>query len=168
MKGNKKEDQPSYVRAFSLMVDIIWILAVVGLVLALVMGFVIITKSGGVKSIMIQTGISLTGFFNSIIFVLIIFYLRKILRSIKAKSPFEVANVQRIKNIAYAVFVLIPIDILGKILMRGFDSTFSSAGFIDLIWDGFIKLLIIGLGILVIAKVFESGLELQKEKNLTI
>jgi len=37
-----------------------------------------------------------------------------------------------------------------------------------LIWDGLFKLLLIGLGILVIAKVFESGLELQKEKNLTI
>jgi len=168
MKGNKKEIQSSFVRAFSLMVDIIWIFAVVGLVLALVMGFIIIAKSGGFKSVVIQTGISLAGFFNSIIFVLIIFYLRKILRSIKAKSPFEVANVQRIKNIAYAVFVLIPIDILGKILIKGFDSAFSSANFVDLVWNGFFKLFLIGLGILVIGKVFESGLELQKERNLTI
>jgi len=168
MKGNKKENQSSYVRAFSLMVDIIWIFAVSGLVLALVMGFVIIAKSAGDKSALIQTGISLSGFLNSIVFVLIIFNLRKILRSIKAKSSFERTNIQRIKKVAYAVFVLIPIDILAKILIQGFDSIFSSAGLIDLVWDGFLKLLVIGLGILVIAKVFESGLELQKEKNLTI
>ena len=168
MKRNKKKEKSSRVQAFSLMVDIIWIFAVVGLVLTLVLGFLIIARSWGDKSIMIQTGISFSGFFNSIIFVLIIFYLRKILRSIKAKSPFETANVQRIKKIAYAVFVLIPIDILGKILIQGFDAIFSSGYFIGLIWDGLFKLLLIGLGILVIAKVFKSGLELQQEKNLTI
>jgi len=168
MKGNKKENQSSYVRVFSLMVDTIWIFVVVGLVLSLIMGLVIIAKSGGDKSIMSRIGISLSGFLNSVVFVLIIFNLRKILRSIKARSPFEAANVQRIKKIAYACFVLIPIDILGKILIQGFDTGFSSGYFIDLIWDGLFKLLLIGLGILVIAKVFESGLELQKEKNLTI
>ncbi|GEM_PF-2374852 len=31
MKGNKKENQSSYVRVFSLMVDTIWIFVVVGL-----------------------------------------------------------------------------------------------------------------------------------------
>ncbi len=168
MRKDKKEAQSSYLRVFSLLVDIIWVFAVVGLVVYLIMCFVMIARSGGDKNFMVQTGISLSGFLNSIIFVLIIFYLRKILRSIKAKSPFEVANVQYIKNIAYAVFVLIPINIIGKILIQGFESTFSSAGFIDLVLDGFFKLLIIGLGILVIGKVFESGLELQKEKNLTI
>ncbi len=168
MKENKKKEPSSYVGAFSLMVDIIWIIVVVGLVLTLVIGFVMIAQSGEDKSIMSRIGISLSGFLNSAVFVLIIFYLRKILRSIKAKSPFETANVQRIKKIAYAVFVLIPIDILGKILIQGFDAIFSSGYFIGLIWDGLFKLLLIGLGILVIAKVFKSGLELQQEKNLTI
>lgn len=167
MKKNKKEDQSSYVRAFSLLVDIIWIIAVVGLVLTAVLGIYMLILPSGDRVIK-EAAIFIPSSLNSIIFVMIIFYLRKIIRSIKAKSPFEKANVQRIKRIAYAVFILIPIDILGKILIQGFDNIFSSTLFIDLVWGGFFKLLFIGLGILVIAKVFESGLELQKEKSLTI
>jgi len=166
MKKNK-ENQPSYIRAFSLLVNIFWIIAVVGLVLTVVLGGVLLIQSSG-DSIQMKTVISLSSFLNSLIFVMIIFYIRKIIRSIKAKSPFEAANVQRIKKIAWAVFVLIPVDILGKILIQGFDKIFSSTHFIDLVWGGFFKLLFIGLGILVIAKVFESGIELQKEKSLTI
>lgn len=169
MKNIEKKSQPSYVRAFSLLVDILWVFSIVVLFLTISIGVLsFISGSAGGGDNAEKWGIFVSSVLNSVIFVMIIFYLRRIIGSIKEKSPFKNTNVQSIKRIAYLVFLLIPIEIISQWLMSGFEKMFSTSGFVNLVWGNFFKLIFVGLGILVIGKVFESGLSLQKEKELTI
>ncbi len=161
--------QTSSVRAFVLLVDLAWIFVVVGVVLAFVLAVVnVVSPSRPADERFAFTfGMTLSMLLISAIYVWMVFHLRQLMRSVKDNRPFDPANPQRIQKIGYAVFLLIPAEILDKFLMMG-DKAVSAEFFMDLVWGGFFKWLFLGFGVLVIAKVFERGVSIQRDQSLTI
>lgn len=88
--------------------------------------------------------------------------------TVKESNPFEQMNPSRIRRIAYAVFVLVPVDIFSRILIKGFQEIFFTVYFVDMLRASLFKLIFLGFGLLVIAKVFELGKELERDQKLTI
>lgn len=166
---NSSSGQTSSVRAFVLLVDLAWIFVVVGVVLAFVLGVIsLISPSRPADERIFQTlGIYLSMLVSTCIYVWIVFHLRQLMKSVKDSRPFDPANPRRIQQIGYAVFLLIPAEILDKFLMMG-DKAISANFFMDLVWGSFFKWLFLGFGVLVIAKVFERGVSIQRDQSLTI
>jgi hypothetical protein len=169
MTTEKPENQSSAVRAFILLVNISLIFAVSGFFLSAI--FTPLGLAGVIKdnnAPIVTAGIYFCGFLTSAVYLWIIHFLRQLMLSVRANNPFDLKNPGRIRKIAYAVFALVPVDISGNMLMKGLQTTLNTANFVDLLWGSLFKLTFLGFGLLVIAKVFDLGVELQREQKMTI
>lgn len=169
MTIEKSENQSSAVRAFMLLVNISLILAAVGFCLSAILtpiGLAGVFKDN--KAPIVTAGIYFCGFLTSAAYLWIILFLRQLMLTVKSNNPFDLKNPGRIRKIAYAVFALVPVDILGNMLIKGFQTTLNTVNFADLLWGSLFKLTFLGFGLLVIAKVFDLGLELQRDQKMTI
>ncbi len=169
MTIERSENQSSAVRVFILLVNIALILTAVGFC-----GFAIMAPLGlagafrDTKAPTVAAGIYFCSLLTSAAYFWIIFFLRKLMLTVKANNPFDLKNPGRIRKIAYALFALVPVDISGDVLIKGFQPTIQVEDLGYLLLGGLFKLIFLGFGLLVIAKVFDLGVELQHEKRMTI
>jgi|GEM_PF-3148159 len=122
----------------------------------------------GVKSWAASIFFYLTSIMVSVIFLWIVWHLRKLIRTIKEGNPFLPENPGRIRKIAYAILVWAPVEMMTYGSMyRAFtiQSPFLGGG-IQL--RPILEMIFLGLAILVIGEVFERGVKLQQEQDLTV
>ena len=107
---------------------------------------------------------------SSAIFLWIIWHLRLILKSLKVSTPFAKENPSRIRKVAYGVLAWGPIRLISfflgnKLIMTGIglyvNALLHSFSII------FIEFIFV-VGILVIAQIFERGIILQQDHDLTV
>lgn len=104
------------------------------------------------------------------IVLLIVRQLRLFLRSVKAGRPFERANPARIRRIGYLVAVLGPLVGLGnfisgsKLIQRISLSDFSTSVETNI----HLEMVFMGLLIVLIGQIFEAGVSLQEDQDLTV
>jgi hypothetical protein len=186
---SESEYEPSFlVKALSLFVNIIWVLGIIGACAQLLLAplgllriaqFHINTMPfnfmkgffyfgfGGLPSIMLASLISLLIW---VIFLWIVWHLRKLILAIKEGRPFHPENPGRIRKIAYAVLLWAPVEILFYgIMFRGLAVNLRPiSSFSGMPVRVFFELIFFGLAILVIAEVFQRGVQLQREQDLTV
>jgi hypothetical protein len=109
-------------------------------------------------------------FLKRLIFLWILIQLQGIVLAIARKDPFNARNPARIKKIAWGAFAYA----IGEILYDVYWSHWlqgQSVGPGDLIYflRGDVgRMILIGVGILIIAKAFKMGIKLQEDQNLTV
>ena len=162
-------NQLSAVRAFLLFINMLLIVAIIGACLSAILAPV---GLAGVfredKASLITVSIFFCSLLTSAAYLWIIYFLRKLMLTVQANNPFDLMNPGRIRKIAYAVFAIVPIDLYTKLFIKGFQKTFDTVNFVDLLWGSLFKMIFLGFGLLVIAKVFELGVELQRDQKMTI
>ena len=169
MINEKSENQSSAVSAFILLVNISLIVAAVGFCLSAILtplGLAGVFKDN--KTPIVAAGIYFCTLLTSAAYLWIVYLLRRLMLTVKSNNPFDLENPGRIRKIAYAVFALVPVDIAGNILIKGFQTTLNTVNFADLLWGSLFKLTFLGFSLLVIAKVFDLGVELQRDQKMTI
>ena len=99
-----------------------------------------------------------------------VYHLRKLIESVSQKRPIDSINPRRLRIIAYIVMVVGPLmGILQYLLsLNLLDKIGSGAAILRPNLDLHLITVILGLLILVIAAVFQAGLLLRKEADLTI
>ena len=100
----------------------------------------------------------------------IVFQLRQFLRSVRKGTPFNRENPRILRRIGYAVAVAGPVVgilnyIYGKVLVHFVD--FPGAT-VDVPMNVYPFVMFLGLVIVVIAQVFDYGVKLQTEQDLTV
>lgn len=116
-------------------------------------------------------GIYSSSLFASGFFLWIVYHLRLLMKTIKAGDPFNPANPVRIRRIGYSVIIWAPLRLMsfglkGVLIYQG--SHLSFPALMPLSCMLALELVFFGLGILVIAQIFERGLQLQQEQDLTV
>ena len=113
-----------------------------------------------------------------IIVLLIVHQLRLFLGSVKQGRPFDRENPKRIRRIGYLVFVLGPLEGIWSWLMSmkymeqislpgtSLAINESSKQIVNINTDQ--HLIIMGLLILLIAQIFDEGVKMQQEQDLTV
>lgn len=162
--------QASSVRALSAFVSILWIVGIVAFIADAVLLLFSLLKSPLAK----EKGIIYAGslYFASLltvgVFLWIIYHLKKLVKTVEQGNAFEKENPGRIRRIAYGVFVWMPLQIYSKIMLKGFAEAVKTENFFDLLLRDFMLPLFLGTAVLVIARVFETGVRLQQDQTLTI
>lgn len=113
------------------------------------------------------------GIYNggTLILVGILFFwwtnIRQFMSNVRRNVIFSAANVKYIKTAAYGMFVVWFISLLLHIYHSWYFDLLNpiTIDFIDLFFDNYF---VAGMAILALAYVFETGVKLQEEKNLTI
>lgn len=164
MTNKKSENQSSVIRTFSLLVNLFWIIAIIGVCLTAILTPFRLISVLTEKLPYFFVSPYFFSLFASAVYLWIIYFLRKLMLTVKENNPFDQMNLGRIRKIAYGVFALVPVDIINKIWIP----SFPRIDFVDILWGSLFKLTFLGFGILVIAKVFELGVVLKDEQNLTI
>jgi hypothetical protein len=105
-----------------------------------------------------------------VIVLLIVRQLRLFLRSVKAGRPFERDNPARIRRIGYLVTVLGPLVGLGNYISGSkFIQRISLPDFsISVETNIHLEMVFTGLLIVLIAQIFEVGVSLQEDQDLTV
>jgi hypothetical protein len=168
MTNKKYGNQSSVIRAISLLVNLFWIVAILGVCLTAILIPFRLIRVFTEKVPIYFVSAYFFSLFSSVVYLWIIYFLRKLMLTVKESNPFDQMNPGRIRRIAYGVFALVPLDIFAKIWTQGFQPTFSTTDLGDILWGSLFKLTFLGFGILVIAKVFELGVVLKDEQKLTI
>lgn len=168
MTNKKYWNQSFVIQAFSLLVSIFMVIAIIGVCTTALLLPLRSIRLFTEKVPAIFVGAYLSSFISSVVYIWIIYILRKLMYTVKKNNPYDKINPSRIRRLAYAVFALIPVDIFNKIWVKGWQPTFVTMDYVNILWGSLFKLIFLGFGILVIAKVFELGVELQHEQKLTI
>ena len=174
------------VRFLTVVVDVAWVLGIISVVLtfiAMPMSVVIGLVGDRISHWSTHSifnpwvdPLMLMGLYSSSLlasgfFLWIVYHLRLLMKTIKAGDPFNPANPMRIRRIGYAVIIWAPLR-LASFAMKGCliyqGSHLSLSAFMPLSTLLGAELLFFGLGILVIAQIFERGLQLQQEQDLTV
>jgi hypothetical protein len=162
--------QMSSVRTFSTFISILWIIGLAALFFDAVLIPFNLLKSPLMKGkgIIYSGSIYLASLLTVVVFLWIIYYLRKLVQTVEQNHPFDKANPGRIRRIAYGVFVWMLLRIFSEIMMKGLSSVLKAENFFDLLLRDVLTLVFLGTAILVIAKVFEAGVRLEQDQTLTI
>ena len=151
------------------LVNAIWILGIAAVIVQLVYyPYFIVTPPRLRGSLIALILFCITMIVSSLIFLWIVWHLRKLIRSIKAGSPFFHQNPGRIRKIGYATLLWAPVNGIAAFLF--FKSATSQVAYPvkDLSALPFLEMIFLGLMILVIAEVFDRGAKLQHEQDLTV
>jgi hypothetical protein len=102
-----------------------------------------------------------------VIYFFIVYFIFKLIGLISLGETFSSANPRYIRRIGYAVFCLAASNAVVNAI-----NGFSRAGIfsdkvIMILYDG-LGTLLLGFGLLVIARVFETAVRLQQDQNLTV
>jgi hypothetical protein len=174
------------IRTLAILVNIMWVLGIIGAATQLIFtpfGFLRLIKLRTLPLDMmtnlfhfglVSMAATIILYFVSMliwgIFLWIVWHLRKLMQTIKDGKPFLPENPGRIRKIAYAILLWAPIETLFYgVMFRGFavnvGPMFPTGGMPVRI---FLELVFFGLAVLVIAEVFERGVNLQQEQDLTV
>lgn len=117
----------------------------------------------------------LGGIFLGLIYFWILYHLYRLLIVITKGEPFHAATPGRMRRIAYGAFALVVVR--GAVnLAQGWASSAGSGPFMDMFKNAFIsnlmgeglRMILLGVGILIMAEVFEAGVRLKQDQDLTI
>lgn len=162
--------QASSVRALSAFVSILWIVGIAAFFMNAVLVLISVLRSplSEGKGLLYAAGIGLASLLTVGVFLWIIHHLRKLVRTVEQGHPFDNENPGSIRRIAYGVFLWVPLRIFSKIMLEGISEVTQGGAFIDLLVRDFMIPVFLGTVILVIAKVFETGVRLRQDQSLTI
>ncbi len=162
--------QVSSVRALSAFVGMLWIIGIAAFIMDAVLVLISLLKSSLAeeKGMIYAGSLYLASLLTAGIFLWIIYHLRKIITTVEQGNPFEKENPSWIRRIAYGVFVWMPLQIFSKIMLKGLSEAVRADNFFDLLLRDFMMPVFLGTAILVIARVFETGVRLQQDQSLTI
>ena len=175
-KMAKKEAffQVSSVRALGAFVSMLWVVGIAGFIVyaGLIVVSALKSQPGMALGKRIVSGPALglgaAGLLTLAVFLWIIFHLKKLLRTVERGTPFAKDNPRWIRRVAYGVFAWMPLQIISKILLMGLAEAVMPGNFIDLLLRDFLMPIFLGTAVLVIARVFETGVRLQQDQSLTI
>ena len=106
-------------------------------------------------------------FVSSLIALWILYHLRCFFRLVAQGSPFAPEIPRRTRSIGYAIIAWSPLTGLASAWLHYLDALPGPHGFVGFRgWSA--ELIFIGLVILVLARVFEVGVGMQEEQNLTV
>lgn len=108
---------------------------------------------------------------------LIFFLLRGMVLSVEMGFPFSLANIKRLQLIGYICLSFAVLGLLQYVIQNLFvhfllkGSDYASGGWVTLglkLSSGDLVEVLIGLGLLMFARILKTGLEVQRENDLTI
>jgi hypothetical protein len=103
------------------------------------------------------------------VFIIITYQLKLLFFSLSNNQPFNVLNVLRIRNTGIALIVLSLLLFFSNIIINQFlQSHFTWDKEISLTYTFNISYLVAGIIFIIVAKIFNEGVTLQEETNLTI
>ena len=105
-------------------------------------------------------------FVSSLITLWILYHLRCFFRLVAQGSPFAPEIPRRTRSIGYAIIAWSPLTALASIWLHYLDALPGPHLIVGGGWSA--ELIFIGLVILVLARVFEVGVGMQEEQNLTV
>lgn len=106
--------------------------------------------------------------FNCIFFMWITYHLRHIAHAVAGGNPFIAATPQRIRLVAYGIFAWGPFAALLNIALGALDTTMKVEGAGSYSFSISSGPLLFGLVVLALAHIFELGVKLQTEQDLTV
>jgi hypothetical protein len=121
----------------------------------------------GTRFFMSMIDVYLEILIKNIIFLWILIHLQGIVGSIVRKNPFDSRNPIRIRKIAWGPLAYALLMIFSDLYWtRGRAASFREL--IHHLRTDTGRMILVGVGILIIAKVFEMGIKLQEDQNLTV
>jgi len=170
----KKEGflQAPSVRALSVSISILWIVSIAVFIVTTAFVFFTLLKSPSPlmkeKGVVYAGSLYLARVFADSVFLWIIYLLRKLIKTVEQGNPFEKRNPAWIRQIAYGIFSWIPLKVFSTIMSEGFSVAVKTDYVVRLLLRDFLMPLFIGMVILIIARVFETGVRMQLDQSLTI
>jgi hypothetical protein len=111
---------------------------------------------------------------SDVLYLLILYQVFRLLLKVGKGDPFDPVNPRRIRKVAYGAFGIAAITLLYEVIMMfvlfkdSYDPNVTTFHKILNVLVRSAQMALFGLGILIIAKILESGVRLQQEQNLTI
>ncbi|MBU0518293.1 DUF2975 domain-containing protein [bacterium] len=177
-----------FVKFMSVVVDIIWVISIISLisgVLFMPAGWFLFRSADICMDFNFDHGLHglpfiaplfigmayITNILASGIILWIVHHFRLLIKKVKSGEPFHERNPRLIRKIAIGVLVWGPIRMMsfagwGLFMLGGID--FPRLAMMSHFTPLTLELIFIGLGILLIAQVFEYGCKLQAEQDLTV
>jgi len=161
----------SSVRAFNVILKLLWFVCIYGAVDFIIRTprrFGLLHEKPPVNLEWVLSSF-MTNLLGLLIYFWILYHLERLMRKIRKGNPFDPLNPVLIREVAYGVIamaiVLAAYYCLNNIfrIRTHFSWLALRSEITQLLW-----LALIAAGILVIAKVFEMGVKLQQDQNLTI
>jgi hypothetical protein len=151
--------------SLKLFVDIIWYFSLIAIIPNIIGVFYVVT-SLSTENILFHIIFEIA----FIAFLLIVYELRKIFKSLTVKEPFIMENVRRFRVIGISIIFIGIFDFIYNINKYGIN------GFYILHMDaqgvfsrcGVLIYVFLGIMALVLAEIFKSAIEMKEENNLTI
>jgi hypothetical protein len=176
------------VKILSVFVDVVWVLGIIGACCQLLLTPIGLFRfmhhhfSGlpfyvmnrlfhfGIGSLVGTILLFLVSMVIWAIFLWIVWHLRKLMHSMKEGKTFIPDNPARIRKIGYAVLLWAPIEVIfyGSILRSVAWKIKPLLSLSGMPLRIFLEMVFFGLAILVIAEVFDRGVKLQQEQDLTV
>ncbi len=116
-----------------------------------------------------QIANSIGTWLTAFIYLLVLYQLYRLLLKVVKGDPFNPDNPRRIRRVAYGAFAIAAANMIHEVVWILGPFTNMSLWEV-LFWAVYrtAQMALFGLGILIIAKVLETGVRLQQEQNLTI
>jgi len=121
----------------------------------------------GVRFLKSMIDVYLEIFLKKLIFLWILIHLQGIVRAISRNEPFDARNPARIRKIALGPFAWAVLGILSDCYWAR-DFRMDIGEIFRYLRGSTGQLILFGVAILIIAKAFEMGIEMQRDQNLTI
>ncbi|MBN1291713.1 MAG: DUF2975 domain-containing protein [Candidatus Latescibacteria bacterium] len=169
------EDNKTY-KVLKIISDVLITVVALGVVISIITAIIHYRITGSMENALDSSSGFVVNVFRVIItpvslglFLLILFQLRKIFILISGDSPFEMQNIDRVRSIGYAVFLLGFIK-FATFLVHLIFSENSRFIFVNgpMILLGFGQLMFAGFVVFVIAEIFRIGFEIYNEQKLTV
>jgi hypothetical protein len=160
----------SSIRVFYLFIQVIWVVSVIGIgfwSVVLPIGF-FGTPDKKPLFDLVTWATCFRGMFSGAIFLWVLYPLRSLTCTVNGGRPFDITNPSRIRKIAFGVFAWIPVGIIGEYLLKPARGPITWVDFAGVLWQKAVVLGFLGLAILMIAEVFDVGVRLKQDQDLTV
>jgi hypothetical protein len=151
--------------SLKLFVDIIWYFSLITIIPNVIGVFYVVTSLSS-ENILFHIIFEIT----FIAFLLIVYELRKIFKSLTIKEPFITENVRRFRIIGVSIIFIGIFDFIYNINKYGINGFYilhmDAQGFSSRC--GVLIYVFLGIMALVLAEIFKSAIEMKEENNLTI
>jgi hypothetical protein len=158
---------PVYV-VFIILLVLFWAgfaVGAVNLVRGLIEEFPKFLASGRIQATMLDVYIE--NLFKKIVLVWILVHLQTLLTAVIRGQSFDGRNPKRIRRVGYGAFASALVGFLTDVYWSGWPKP-NLIDFKNIFAGEIGRMIIFGVGLLIIAKVFETGLALKRDQDLTI
>ncbi len=157
-----------YVRVYEILIGVLalfYFAGFVGILYTLVHDFPGPAKSRYVNFLAMQLSVLII----AIIYLIVLYQLYRLFVTVVRRDPYNPKNPGRIRIIAYGAFILAAVNMIHELVFL--LATYHAPSIWEYIfWAVYrtAQMALFGLGILIVAKIHETGVRLQQEQNLTI